>query len=60
MLVIGRKPKQKVIMLLNGEKVTEITVVEVHGSTVKLGFVAPSQMKIWRDEVCPENGKPAK
>lgn len=57
MLVIGRKPKQKVILFLDGQEVAEITVVKVRGNTVRLGVVALPQVKVWREEIRPGGGE---
>lgn len=46
-LVIGRKVGSSVI--INGN--IEVTVTEINGNQVKLGFNAPREVEIWRDEL---------
>ena len=47
MLVLSRKDTQRVMV---GPNVV-ITVLEIRGDTVKLGFDAPAEMPIHREEV---------
>ena len=47
MLVLTRKPGER---LLIGDNV-EMVVVEIRGDRVKLGFVAPHDVPIFREEV---------
>lgn len=47
MLVLTRKPGERVLI---GDKV-EVVVVEIRGDRVKLGFVAPQEVPIHREEV---------
>ncbi|MDS1029510.1 carbon storage regulator CsrA [Bacillota bacterium LX-D] len=47
MLVLTRKKKQALIL---GENI-KITVVAVEGDKVKLGIEAPSDLKIYREEI---------
>lgn len=59
MLVLSRKVGQRVI--LNGNIIVE--VVEFHGHKVRLGFTAPDDVEIMREELLPGNregtGEPA-
>lgn len=49
MLVLGRKPKQIVRI---GEDITvQVTSVDPHSGYVKLGFVAPPEIQIHREEI---------
>jgi carbon storage regulator len=47
MLVITRKPGERICL---GDDVT-ITVLEVVGSTVRLGIEAPSEIPVYRHEI---------
>jgi len=47
MLVLNRKKGQRVVV---GNKV-EVTVLEVHGDRVKLGFHGPAEVPIHREEL---------
>ena len=47
MLVLSRKPGESIII---GSDI-EVTIVEVRGDKVKLGFVGPSDVPIHREEV---------
>ena len=47
MLVLSRKTGQTVCL---GEAM-EVTVLEVRGDTVKLGIVAPREVRVWRREL---------
>lgn len=47
MLVLSRKPGESIV--IGGD--IEVTIVEVRGEKVKLGFVGPSDVPIHREEV---------
>ena len=47
MLVLSRKRGERIVI---GEHVT-VTVLEVQGDRVKLGFAAPAEMPIHREEI---------
>ncbi|MEX0676426.1 MAG: carbon storage regulator CsrA [Pirellulales bacterium] len=47
MLVLSRKKDQRIMI---GENI-EVTVVEIRGDRVKLGFVGPHDVPIHREEV---------
>ena len=54
MLVLTRKPGQSVVI---GESV-RVTVIEISPGVVRLGFEAPAEVAIHREEVYQEiNGK---
>ena len=57
MLVIGRRPKERVFLFLDGQKIAEIQILRVHGRTVRLGVTAARRVQIWREEVCPNDQK---
>ncbi|MFC5653076.1 carbon storage regulator CsrA [Paenibacillus solisilvae] len=48
MLVLSRKKGETVVIQDN----IEITVLEVSGDTIKLGFKAPREVEILRKEIC--------
>ena len=50
MLTLSRKIGEKIVI---GENIT-LTVVEVYHNRVVLGFDAPIEVGIWRDELCGE------
>lgn len=47
MLVLSRKKNERIMI---GENI-EVTVVEIRGDRVKLGFVGPHEVPIHREEV---------
>jgi carbon storage regulator len=47
MLVIARKPGERVCL---GDDIT-ITVLEINGSSVRLGIEAPQEVQIFRHEI---------
>ncbi|HZO96373.1 MAG TPA: carbon storage regulator CsrA [Gaiellaceae bacterium] len=47
MLVITRKPGERIRV---GDDIT-VTVLEVVGSTIRLGIDAPSEIPVYRDEL---------
>lgn len=51
MLVLGRKKNQKVILYRGKERIAEITVADIRNKRVKLGFDAPKEITIDREEV---------
>jgi len=56
MLVLTRKRGEAIV--IGGD--IEVTVLEVHGSRVKLGFLGPKEVTIHRHEVaCQIAGPPA-
>jgi carbon storage regulator len=50
MLVLSRKPGQRILVPLLG---VEITVVAVDGQVVRLGISAPADVEVHREEVWP-------
>ena len=50
MLVLSRKPGQRVLI---GQEI-EVTVLEVRGGRVKLGFRGPAEVPIHREELYQE------
>ena len=53
MLVLSRKSQESVVMGAADDlhELVRVTVVEVRGGTVKLGFKADSDVAIYREEV---------
>lgn len=52
MFVLSRKERQTIRI---GNNEVEITVLEIHGSTVRLGIKAPDDVPILRGELCLES-----
>jgi carbon storage regulator len=52
MLVLSRKPGEGVVIGDN----TRLTVVAIRGNQVCLGFTAPPDVSIQREELCPKTG----
>lgn len=50
MLVLSRKVNEKIMIDFNGV-IAEVCVVELRGDKVRLGFVAPLDVQIHREEV---------
>ncbi len=50
MLILSRKKDQKVMI---GDNI-EVWVVDIRGDTIKLGIVAPREVKVFRLEVAQE------
>lgn len=55
MLVLDRKLSQSV--MIGGE--IQVTVLEVHGKRVKLGFIGPQEVPILREEVFRRGNGPS-
>jgi carbon storage regulator len=51
MLVLSRKRGEVVVIGGN----IEVTVLEVHGERVKLGFRGPAEVPFRREEICRQN-----
>jgi len=47
MLVLSRKPGESIVI---GDRIT-VTIIEVKGERVRLGFEAPSEVPIHRQEI---------
>ncbi|MCX7827605.1 MAG: carbon storage regulator CsrA [Thermanaerothrix sp.] len=52
MLVLSRKPGESIVI---GDNI-EIRCVEIRGDVVRLGIVAPKDVKVWRKELLEEVG----
>lgn len=50
MLVLARKKNESIVIELPGGNIT-VTVAEIRGDKVRLGFVAPKEVPIHRQEV---------
>lgn len=55
MLVLSRKLGEAIVI---GDDIT-VTVLEVRGNQVRLGFTAPAEMPIHREEICQRIERPA-
>ena len=56
MLVLARKLNEKIFLIDEaGQVIAEITVTELHAGTVRLGFVALPEIRIWRQKRSPGN-----
>jgi carbon storage regulator len=51
MLVLSRKLNEQIII---GDNI-RVTVVSIRGNQVRLGFEAPPEVLIFRDELCTEH-----
>lgn len=58
MLILTRKLGQQIIFRIGGERMA-VTVMEIQGRRVSLGFEAPEVVKILREELegRPEEGR---
>ena len=48
MLVLSRKPGQSVVVPQSG---LSVTVIAIQGNVVRLGFEAPTEVGVYREEV---------
>jgi carbon storage regulator len=55
MLVLSRKVGERVVI---GDRIV-VTVLEVKGRQVRLGFEAPPDVQIWRGELAEFHDRPA-
>lgn len=53
MLVLGRKEGGKIVMTWCGETIGTITVCQIHGKYVRLGFEFDKHVNIVREELLP-------
>ena len=51
MLVLSRRERQTIRL---GHQEIELTILEIHGRTVKIGIEAPRDVPILRGELCLE------
>lgn len=51
MLVLSRKENQRVMVEFPDGPLVEVMVVEIRGDKVRLGFVAPPEVPIHREEI---------
>ena len=58
MLVLSRKPGQKILIDLNDGRLITVTVVRIGPNSVRIGIDAPGDMKIIREELglLPDDG----
>jgi len=53
MLVLSRKVNEQIVI---GDNI-RVTVVSIRGNQVRLGFEAPADVPIFRDELCTDRTK---
>ena len=56
MLCLTRKENEAVVLLLPGGDEITVTVIEIDRNKIRLGFQAPDSVKIWRQEIMPDDG----
>jgi carbon storage regulator len=59
MLVLTRKKNERVRVPLGDGKELILTIVELRGDKVRLGFEAPKELAIWRDELIDDDVPPS-
>jgi carbon storage regulator len=59
MLVLSRRPGEKIVLDVNGVAIT-VQVVQIKGNTVRVGIVAPDSVQVDREEVANEKAFQAK
>jgi carbon storage regulator len=50
MLILTRKPGES-LYILDGQKVVKVVVVEIKGNQIRLGIEAPTEQRIYREEI---------
>jgi carbon storage regulator len=50
MLVLTRQKGQNVVLLVGGTKV-EVSLLDIRGDKVRVGFKAPGHVEVYREEV---------
>lgn len=55
MLVLARKPEQRLFIQPPGHPPIEVKVLTVEGRCVRLGISAPKSFDIWREELATED-----
>ena len=53
MLVMSRKLSERIRIDLGDGRYVWVTVVSVKGDKIRLGFEAPKDIQIWREEIIP-------
>lgn len=53
-LVLSRKPRESVTLVLLDGRMIQVTIVEVCKGKARLGFTAPTDVKIMRNELLEE------
>lgn len=56
MLVLARRPDESVYLEIMGVKIRVMVVRVEHGDKVKIGFDAPAEVNIYREECGPKGG----
>ena len=50
MLVLSRK-KNESIIINDGDKIVRLKIIEINGNSIRIGFEAPKEISIHREEV---------
>ncbi len=59
MLVLARKPAEKVIITTANDEVIELTILSVEHNKVKIGIKADPETRIFRQELLEQESTPA-
>jgi carbon storage regulator len=51
MLILTRKPGESLYVLYKDGQTIKVTVVEIKGNQIRLGIDAPSELRIYREEI---------
>lgn len=57
MLILKRRTQEGITIDVNGVKV-QVTLVDLCGGWARIGFTAPPEVKIFRDELIPVAARP--
>jgi carbon storage regulator CsrA len=57
MLVLSRHTNEATVLLSGGQEICRILICEVRGNKVRLGFKAPGDIKIYREELLSRSGQ---
>ena len=57
MLVLTRRPGESVVLVLPDGRRVSVTFVQHHGHGAVLGFDAPHDVRIWREELIEGRGR---
>jgi carbon storage regulator len=59
MLVLSRKPGESVVLTCGNQTIT-VTFVDQRGGKIRLGFIAPEEVGIWREELVDQSSEASK
>lgn len=59
MLVLSRKLNESTIIQQGGKEICRVTIVEIDRNKIRLGFTAPREIEIYREEILsrPRSGQ---